>query len=157
MLLRPSNVPVTLTFCLILAFVALTLYGTRTSNPNLPTLVKEVLPAGRCQCESSTVFKCDTCIECANRQLVSPHATKEEDTPWAFEYPRDANNYRLDQAQCKAAFPGLYEDIIRARDFRKSMGTNVTEQDLYSFELTKGMVRAAIFSGEVRPLRATTL
>jgi hypothetical protein len=156
MLLRPSNVLtfLSITACaLFFTLICAVLYGTRTENPQLPPLVKEVLPAGRCQCEFSTTFTCDTCLDCAHNQLVSPHAAKDEDRPWVFHYPRDADNYSLDRAQCQAAFPGLFQDIERGRAFRKSMGTKVSEQELSSFELSKGMVRALVFNAEVRSSR----
>ncbi|KAF2110169.1 glycosyl transferase family 90-domain-containing protein [Lophiotrema nucula] len=135
---------------LILLLVCSIIYGTRTENRSLPPLVQEVLPAGRCLCEFSTTFSCDTCLECAASQTSLPgvNATTDEDEAWVFNYRRDANNYGLDEDQCQAAFPGLYEDIERARKFR-GRHNKVTEQELSSFRLSKGMVRAMIYDGEV--------
>jgi hypothetical protein len=76
------------------------------------------------------------------------NATSEEDESWVFNYRRDGNNYGLDKDQCQAAFPGLYEDIDRARKHWKKKG-KITERDLSSFEMTKGMVRALIHDGQV--------
>jgi hypothetical protein len=75
----------------------------------------------------------------------------EEQDLWTFKYPRDKNNYGLDDAQCDSAFPGQYEDIERAVKVRKRWG-KVTEADLASFDLTKGMVRAMIYNREVGPM-----
>jgi hypothetical protein len=127
------------------------LYGTRTQNPSLPPLVKEYMPAGRCLCEFSTTFICDTCLDCASNQaILTGNATEEEEQGyWTFKYPRDKNNYGLDAAQCDSAFPGQYEDIERAVKVRKRWG-KVTEADLDSLQLTKGMVRAMIYNREVR-------
>jgi len=126
------------------------LYGTRTENPSLPPLVKEYMPAGRCLCEFSTTFACDTCLDCAANQaiLVSNSTVGEEDGLWTFNYARDRNNYGLDDAQCDSAFPGQYEDIERAVKVRDRWG-KVTEADLSSFDLSKGMVRAMIYDQEV--------
>ena len=54
----------------------------------------------------------------------------------------------MDEAQCDSAFPGQYEDIERAVKVRKRWG-KVTEADLSSFDLTKGMVRAMVYDREV--------
>lgn len=145
------------TACALLFLLICTiLYGTRSQNPSLPPLVKEYMPAGRCQCEFSTTFSCDTCLDCAANQVVlTANATQADDDDddrhlWTFTYPRDKNNYGLDEAQCDSAFPGQYEDIERAVKVRDRWG-KVTEAELNSFELTKGMVRAMVFDREVGP------
>ncbi|KAL7779180.1 hypothetical protein CFE70_008683 [Pyrenophora teres f. teres 0-1] len=135
------------TACALLFLLICTIiYGTRTQNPSLPPLVKEYMPAGRCQCEFSTTFSCDTCLDCAATQSVlTANATQADDQNlWTFTYPRDKNNYGLDEAQCASAFPGQYEDIERAVKVRDRSG-KVTEAELNSFELTKGMVRAMLY------------
>ena len=33
---------------------------------------------------------------------------------WTYQYPRDARNYGLDEAQCLSAFPELYKEVDRA-------------------------------------------
>ncbi|CAA9965600.1 Glyco-transf-90 domain containing protein [Pyrenophora teres f. maculata] len=139
------------TACALLFLLICTIiYGTRTQNPSLPPLVKEYMPAGRCQCEFSTTFSCDTCLDCAATQSVlTANATQADDQNlWTFTYPRDKNNYGLDEAQCASAFPGQYEDIERAVKVRDRSG-KVTEAELNSFELTKGMVRAMVFDREL--------
>ncbi|CAE7205608.1 Glyco-transf-90 domain containing protein [Pyrenophora teres f. teres] len=139
------------TACALLFLLICTIiYGTRTQNPSLPPLVKEYMPAGRCQCEFSTTFSCDTCLDCAATQSVlTANATQADNQNlWTFTYPRDKNNYGLDEAQCASAFPGQYEDIERAVKVRDRSG-KVTEAELNSFELTKGMVRAMVFDREL--------
>ncbi|PVI06578.1 hypothetical protein DM02DRAFT_667457 [Periconia macrospinosa] len=135
---------VTLFFILVCSI----LYGTRTENPSLPLLVKEVLPAGRCLCESSTTFQCGTCLDCASHPAILANITSEEDEAWVFDRRRHGNDYGLDEDQCHAAFPGLFEDIQLAKKFRKKKG-KITEQELSSFKLTKGMVRVLIFNGQL--------
>lgn len=139
------------TSCTLIFLLATSIvYGTRTSNPSLPPLVKEILPAGRCLCESSTNFACDTCLDCASSQSVLAANTTRggENEPWIFKYPQDRNNYGLDDDQCQSAFPGQYEDIERAVKTRDKLG-KVVEADLSSFKLTKGMVRGMIYEREV--------
>ncbi|CAN9256188.1 unnamed protein product [Alternaria alternata] len=135
---------------LLFLLICTILYGTRTQNPSLPPLVKEYMPAGRCLCEFSTTFSCDTCLDCASNQaILATNATElEQHNLWTFTYPRDKNNYGLDEAQCDSAFPGQYEDIERAVKVRNRWG-KVTQADLNSFELTKGMVRAMIYDREL--------
>ena len=139
---------------LLFLLVCSILYGTRTESHTLPPLVREVMPAGRCLCEFSTNFACDTCLDCASNQaILTGNATEEEERDyWTFKYSRDKNNYGLDAAQCDSAFPGQYEDIERAVKIRKRWG-KVTEADLDSLQLTKGMVRAMIHNREVRGVR----
>ncbi|KAF2034376.1 hypothetical protein EK21DRAFT_107998 [Setomelanomma holmii] len=135
------------TCALLFLLICSILYGTRTENPRLPGLVKEVLPAGRCLCEFSTNFQCDTCLDCASNQAILAANLTEAD-PWTFNYRRDKNNYGLDDEQCQSAFPGQYEDIERAVKVRKRWG-KVTQEDLTSFDLTKGMVRGMIYDREL--------
>ncbi|KAF2202909.1 hypothetical protein GQ43DRAFT_470479 [Delitschia confertaspora ATCC 74209] len=130
----------------VVVLICTIVYGTRTENHTLPSLIREVLPAGRCLCEYSATFQCDTCLDCAaNQTFIS--TTPKVDRKWSFRYTRDASNYGLDEEQCQASFPGLFEDISRAVKLRKK--NHVKEQDLASFELTKGMVRAMIFDREL--------
>ncbi|KAF2876871.1 glycosyl transferase family 90-domain-containing protein [Massariosphaeria phaeospora] len=137
----------------IFLLVCAILYGTQTAHPQLPSIVKEVMPAGRCQCEYSTTFTCDTCLDCAAGQVVlgnniTDTGDRKAGEEWVFSYERDANNYGLHEEQCQAAFPGLYEDIERAQKVRAGK-EKVTEQELSSVKLTKGTVRAMIFNGEL--------
>lgn len=138
------------TCALLFLLICSILYGTRTENPRLPPLVKEVLPAGRCLCEFSTNFQCDSCLDCAaNQVILAENATQlEEEAAWTFSYRRDKNNYGLTDEQCSVAFPGQYEDIERAVKVRKRWG-KVTQHDLTSFDLTKGMVRGMIYDREL--------
>ncbi|ORY11507.1 glycosyl transferase family 90-domain-containing protein [Clohesyomyces aquaticus] len=142
----------------IFLLICTIVYGTRAESPQLPSLVKEFLPAGRCQCEYSTTFTCDTCLDCAAGQSplgLTSNATTittgpvkgNEEKEWSWEYKSDAQHYGLEDGQCQAAFPGLFEDVERARKHRR--GKKVAERELSGFPLSKGMVRAMIFGGEL--------
>ncbi|KAF2648468.1 hypothetical protein K491DRAFT_698892 [Lophiostoma macrostomum CBS 122681] len=133
---------------LIFSVICMILYGTRTQHPNLPSIVKGILPAGRCQCEYSTEFKCDTCLDCAAAQGQKTVGNETNGEAWHFMYPRDANEYGLSEEQCLAAFPGQYEDLERAKKWWLKKG-RVQKSDLEGFELTKGMVRAMVYDGEL--------
>ncbi|KAF2709701.1 hypothetical protein K504DRAFT_476956 [Pleomassaria siparia CBS 279.74] len=133
----------------IILLVCAILYGTRAQHPHIPAIVKGVLPAGRCLCEYSATFTCDTCLDCASTQPISLNHTTAHD--WAFSYRRDGGDYGLREDQCQVAFPGLFEDIQRAKKFRQRR-EKITERELSSWELTKGMVRAMIYNGELHIL-----
>ncbi len=83
---------------LICLLISLILYGTRLESPILPTLVREVMPAGRCLCEFSTTFSCDTCLDCAVNQIILSQNVSQEADNWLLSYPRDRNNYGLNEA-----------------------------------------------------------
>jgi hypothetical protein len=133
---------------LVLFLVCSILYGTRTENPSLPQVVQEVLPAGRCLCQQSTTFRCESCLDCAARPAMVANASQAQET-WEFDHRRDGSDYGLGDDQCAAAFPGLFEDIERAKNFRKGRGP-VTLANLTDFALSKGMVRAMLYDGQVR-------
>jgi hypothetical protein len=134
---------------LVFALACTIFYGTRTENPSLPSLVKELLPAGRCLCQHSTTFQCESCLDCTSRPAIPANATSEQDEAWVYNYHRDGGTYGLDEHQCLAAFPGLFEDIHRAKKYRQTKGNNITESELSGFKLSKGMVRALIHDGKV--------
>jgi len=134
----------------VLVFIGTIVYGTRSDDAELLPFVKGILPAGRCLCQYSTTFSCDTCLDCATTAPVILNHTEESPKGWTFTYGRDDLNEGLDFEQCNAAFPGLFEDIHRATEVRR--GNHVTKGELESFEFSNGMVRAMIYDGEVRLL-----
>ncbi|CBX94554.1 similar to DUF821 domain-containing protein [Plenodomus lingam JN3] len=121
------------TCALLFLLICSILYGTRTENPTLPPLVKEYMPAGRCLCEFSTTFSCDTCLDCASNQAIlaatKPPRKRRICGPSTMHATR--TNYGLSEAQV-----------------RKRWG-KVTEADLSSFDLSKGMVRGLLFEREL--------
>ena len=141
---------------IVIFLVSSIIYGTRTENPSLPRVVQEVLPAGRCLCQQSTTFECATCLECAASPAFVANSTRKEDESWVFDYRRDGSNYGLDGDQCQAAVPGLFEDIERAKNYAMGKGM-VTIRNLTDFELSKGMVHAMIYDGQVRLIQIIKL
>src|ERR1700761_2870610 len=103
---------------LVLSMVALLVLVIRrtTLNENAETYeaLKRLLPAGNCLCQASTVFECSACLDCAGGHASSRAQEKtelQEQESWTFTFGRDDKNEGLNEAQCNASFPGLFEDI----------------------------------------------
>ncbi|KAE8354216.1 glycosyl transferase family 90-domain-containing protein [Aspergillus coremiiformis] len=125
-------------------------YGVNSDRDYIHPLLTQLIPAGHCACQTSTTFQCSSCLTCSEQSL----APQPSPTPkWEFTSDRDANNQGLSRVQCKAAFPGLYEDIVRAETFWRSQGALVTE-DLDRVPVEFGMVRAFISRGELSVVAA---
>ena len=113
------------------------------------------MPAGHCNCQTSTTFQCADCLTCL---ASSPPGPVEKDLDfqnrqqaalsWKFEYGRDHRNLGLDRGQCQTAFPGLVQDVIRGADYWRSQG-GITKEDLDAVSLEPGMARALIQDGEL--------
>lgn len=66
---------------------------------------------------------------------------------WEFVPERDADNFGLNQKQCRAAFPKLFVDIDNMVELRKDK--KITVKELNSKPPKPAIVRAMIYSGEV--------
>jgi hypothetical protein len=125
--------------------------GTRSNGPKMSEFVMKLLPAGTCLCESSTTFDCAYSLEALS--AIPPVGDADKlptmDLDWRFDFDRDGQNLGLTLTQCEAAFPGLFEDVIRAVDVRWEKP--ISKQELDDIELGHGMVRATIFEGKVYP------
>ena len=64
---------------------------------------------------------------------------------WNFE--RDANNLLLSDAQCDAAFPGLFKEIDRAVSHRRRNHITISEID--EIKISNGYVRGMIYDQQV--------
>ncbi|RAL03085.1 uncharacterized protein BO80DRAFT_453771 [Aspergillus ibericus CBS 121593] len=120
-------------------------YGVNTDRDYIHPLLTQLIPAGHCACQTSTTFQCSSCLTCSHPDLV------QQRTPapaWKFQPARDGSNEGLDRGQCMAAFPGLFEDVLRATTFWKSQGALAIE-DLDEIPLRYGMARAFIHDGEL--------
>ncbi|KAI1775889.1 glycosyl transferase family 90-domain-containing protein [Hypoxylon cercidicola] len=58
---------------------------------------------------------------------IIPETVKEA---WAFDVERDSLNYGLSDDQCESAFPDLYQELDRARDFLLNQNLRIKESDL---------------------------
>lgn len=67
---------------------------------------------------------------------------------WTYQYPRDARNYGLDEAQCLSAFPELYKEVDRAVAWWKEKG-GITEKELDVGWRGDGIVRAMIYDNQL--------
>lgn len=64
-----------------------------------------------------------------------------------WNFLRDKDNLMLDEKQCQAAFPGLFQEIERAVEGRKLK--HITREELDTIEPKNGYIRAMIFDQEV--------
>ncbi|KAJ9642031.1 hypothetical protein H2199_005246 [Coniosporium tulheliwenetii] len=81
-------------------------------------------------------------------------ATKPLQSPqWSFQYPRDASNHGLSEAQCLSAFPDLYHEIDRAVAHRRAVG-NITLSDVDPAWRGDGVIRAMIHHNNLYILEA---
>ncbi|KAL1963953.1 hypothetical protein VTN77DRAFT_7628 [Rasamsonia byssochlamydoides] len=109
-----------------------------------PFLAK-LIPAGTCACQSSTTFQCDSCLACSELNAFNPSSSSPK---WTFQYGRDDRNEGLDRDRCQAAFPGLFEDVVRATNYWKARH-GISMDDLDAIPLKEGMGRAFIYNGEL--------
>ncbi|PYI06002.1 hypothetical protein BO78DRAFT_387245 [Aspergillus sclerotiicarbonarius CBS 121057] len=134
-----------ITGLLSFACVLVIWYAVNTDRDYIHPLLTQLIPAGHCACQTSTTFQCSSCLTCSHPGLV------QQLTPapaWEFQPARDGSNEGLDRSQCMAAFPGLFEDVLRAATFWKTHGALAME-DLDEIPLRHGMVRAFIHGGEL--------
>jgi hypothetical protein len=108
-----------------------------------PFLTK-LLPAGTCACQSSTTFQCASCLSCSEINAFKAPASPR----WTFQYGRDDRNEGLDRDRCQAAFPGLFEDIVRGKTFWEARH-GISMDNLDVIHIKEGMGRAFIYNGEL--------
>jgi hypothetical protein len=79
----------------------------------------------------------------------SPHCTSTNHTAadWEFEVQRDGDNHGLSDEQCRIAFPKLFIEIEKTAALRKER--QITFKEVDDVVVEDGMVRAAIWNGEV--------
>lgn len=151
---RPRKGLLLYLFCLTAALTAgcvfVLWYGMNSDRDYIHPVITQLIPAGHCACQTSTTFECSSCLSCSKDQLV------QQLTPpvsWRFQYPRDARNEGLNRAQCDAAFPGLFEDALRASKYWESQG-RLAMEDLDAIRLEYGMARAFIHNGDLHVVAA---
>ncbi|KAI1801779.1 glycosyl transferase family 90-domain-containing protein [Daldinia bambusicola] len=54
-----------------------------------------------------------------------------DDESWTFDTKRDSLNYGLSDSQCEKAFPDLYQELDRARNFLLDRNRRVKESDVH--------------------------
>ncbi|KAI9370615.1 glycosyl transferase family 90-domain-containing protein [Aspergillus egyptiacus] len=137
-----------LCFLSFLAFAAgvVLWYAVNSDQDSLHPILTQLIPAGHCACETATVFKCSTCLTCPH-SLPSPSPQRGGEA-WEFDYRRDGQNAGLSGSQCDAAFPGLFEDVMRAGTYWRAQG-GLSSAELDAIPLNPGMGRARIARGEL--------
>lgn len=109
---------------------------------------RQLIPSPSSLCKQSTHFHCD---DCTARNDVKHSASASEEhgeKSWSFDYERDAHNFGLDDAQCDAAFPGLFQDLRNSRKMQKARG-NITRLQMEENLKEDGSIRAMVYDGEV--------
>jgi hypothetical protein len=119
-------------------------YGMNSDRDYIHPILTQLIPAGHCACQTSTTFQCSTCLSCPETGLQHDNTAPG----WTFEYARDGRNEALDQQQCRAAFPGLFEDIARGGKFWSQHG-GLSTAELDTIPVQQGMARAFISNGEL--------
>src|SRR5437667_4927181 len=138
-------------FCLtvVLGVCVWTLwFAVNSDRDNVHPLITQLIPAGHCACQTSTTFECSSCLK-----SFHPISTTTQGLPWQFQYGRDDRNHGLDGSQCRASFPGLFQEIHRASGFWEARH-GFSMEDLDAIKLEQGMARAAIYEGELYVITA---
>ncbi|KAK8087256.1 hypothetical protein PG994_002230 [Apiospora phragmitis] len=63
---------------------------------------------------------------------------------WRWRYSRDAHDHTLSRHQCRKAFPGLFDELLRAKQEYERYHINL--DDLEAIDIKDGRVRVAIFN-----------
>ncbi|EAW14241.1 DUF821 domain protein [Aspergillus clavatus NRRL 1] len=74
-------------------------------------------------------------------------AVNQSTTDWEFTVERDGDNHGLSEEQCRVAFPKLFVEIDKSVTMRREKPVTFREVDGVSVD--DGMVRAAIYRGEL--------
>ena len=123
--------------------VATLWYGVNSDKDDVPSILTQLIPAGHCACKTSTTFQCSSCLD-------SQTALTDHDSPhvWEYSYERNKNDETLDEKQCLAAFPGLFEDTKLGTKYWFVNG-NVSTEALDDLRMINGMSRAMIYKGQL--------
>ncbi|KAJ5272443.1 hypothetical protein N7478_007568 [Penicillium angulare] len=138
--------------CLSCSLILAIWYGMNSDRDYIHPVLTQLIPAGHCACQTSTTFQCSTCLSCPEPTLQQPSGLAESKT-WKWDYPRDAPNEALEHSQCQAAFPGLFEDVVRGQRHWLTNG-RIASEDLDAIHIQQGMVRASITRGYLHVMAA---
>ena len=143
----------------LIVYVVLAIIHATHSDTDISGFVKTLLPAGNCFCESSTIFDCSLSLSEARKKgnVADVHSQNRAPSEWQFQFGRDSLNFALSRDQCNVAFPGYFEEVLRAVNARSRRQINVTVDELDAIELSIGMVRAIIVDGKLRVLESKHL
>jgi hypothetical protein len=140
----------------LVVYLVLAIIRATHSDTDISDFARNILPAGNCLCESSTVFDCNLSLLEASKKgpAAEDHSPNQATAQWQFQYAQHGLDFGLTPYQCNVAFPGYFEEIYRAVEVRNRRYSNVTVDDLDAIELSKGMVRAMIVDGKLRVLKS---
>lgn len=98
------------------------------------------------QCEPAPIYTPPT-VHSLPSLSESPSSSE-----WTFDVNRDDRNLGLDDAQCDAAFPKLYQELDRAKAWHQAhrRGGKISETDIDQYD-GRAQMRLMIYDGQVRP------
>ncbi|KAL5361235.1 glycosyl transferase family 90-domain-containing protein [Aspergillus floccosus] len=134
--------------CMVLVFVSTAIFavmiwtiwlGVNSDKDNIHPLLNQLIPAGNCACQTSTVFQCDSCLQCSDSAPLLPSYP-----PTLIDHHSlSTENRALNESQCQAFLPGLFQDPHRARDHWKSRG-GIHRFHLDKINMVDSMARVVI-------------
>jgi hypothetical protein len=136
-------------------------YAQYSRNPVLSPFLEYMLASGTrnknskngqcspCECPvtSTPVASVDENVQQKGDSSISMDETLPRENEWRFTFGRDDCDRALDDQDCDASFPGLFEEINRATQFRGYR--IILLEELESIKISNGMVRAMIFDRQV--------
>ncbi|KAE8391602.1 glycosyl transferase family 90-domain-containing protein [Aspergillus alliaceus] len=125
--------------------------GVNSDKDNIHPILNQLIPAGHCACEASTIFKCDSCLQCSSQLLSNDSALPPASDSISNVF--DSEEYSYSQTQCRSFLPGYFEDLTRAQLFWNSKH-GITRADLDNIKMVNGMARAAIYNRRLYVIKA---
>ncbi|KAE8140891.1 glycosyl transferase family 90-domain-containing protein [Aspergillus pseudotamarii] len=124
--------------------------GVNSDKDNIHPLLNHLIPAGHCACQTSTIFKCDNCLQCPAQLPFHDTVSSSAPPTRAFLDPLE---YSYNETHCNTLFPGLFEDPIRAQSFWTARH-GIRRVDIDNIKMVDGMARVAVYQGRLYVLRA---
>ena len=125
--------------CFLAATVWTFWYAMNSDRDDIHALLTQLIPAGHCACQSSTVFECASCL------TPQKPAHRQMNTSTSMLNVHDEG---MLEAQCNISFPGLFEDINRGREYW-SQTDNITSDSLNQIKIVNGLTRTMIYNGHL--------
>lgn len=136
----------------IIWFILSLISATKSNDAEMNYFLKGLLPTGNCLCQSSTAFDCASSLHDTIDYVINITKPGAETKEWEFQYGVDDKNPGLTDEQCTTSFPGLFEDILRAKHHVQDEFGSIRLKDIDSIDLGINTVRAVILDGHLRIL-----
>lgn len=102
-----------------------------------------------CECTviSTPALSVDAAVPKKGASIAPADGTLPHEDEWKFTFGRDERDLALDDHDCDAAFPELFNEINRATQFRGNRF--IMLEELTSIKISSGMVHAMIHGKQV--------